>query len=182
MGQVGDLIGAQGTAAAGVFGPAEHPRLEESAIDDQLTAALEQIEQAYLALGSVELVLLVHSQPRHPPAFGGERVTGAGEGLFLHEEFLARRLPLMLRHDRGCVHRFPVFLVSLFACCHVVSPLFSETDRVHGSHTNTDADIERAESNKCGGIPMDSLTAARALAEAGNPVRLSHRTGTLALV
>jgi hypothetical protein len=29
---------------------------------------------------------------------------------------------------------------------------------------------------------MDSLTAARALAEAGNPVRLSHRTGTLALV
>jgi hypothetical protein len=32
----------------------------------------------------------------------------------------------------GCVHRempFPVFLVSLFACCHLISPLFSETDR-----------------------------------------------------
>jgi hypothetical protein len=24
---------------------------------------------------------------------------------------------------------FPVFLVSLFACCHLISPLFSETDR-----------------------------------------------------
>src|SRR5580693_8716355 len=104
MGQVRDLIGAQGAAAAGVLGPAEHPRLEEGAIDDQLGAALEQIEQAYLALGSVELVLLVHSQPRHPSAFGGQRVTGAGQGLLLHQELLARSLPLLLRHDRGCVH------------------------------------------------------------------------------
>src|SRR5262249_31279908 len=51
MGQVGDLIGAQGAAAAGVLGPAEHPGLEEGAIDDQLPAALEQVEQANLALG-----------------------------------------------------------------------------------------------------------------------------------
>jgi hypothetical protein len=34
MGQVGDLIGAQRAAAAGVLGPAEHPGLEEGAIDD----------------------------------------------------------------------------------------------------------------------------------------------------
>src|ERR1700694_2453970 len=131
MGQVGDLIGAQGAAAAGVLGPAEHPGLEEGAIDDQLTAALKQIEQAYLALGAVELVLLLYRQPRHPPAFGGQRVAGAGQGLLLHEELLARSLPLLLRHDRGCVHRempFPVFLVSLRACCHLISPLFSETE------------------------------------------------------
>src|SRR3989454_11981551 len=101
MGQVGHLIGAQGAAAAGVLRPAEHPGLEEGAIDDQLTPALEQIEQAYLALRSVELVLLVHSQPRHPPAFSGQRVTGAGQGLLLHEELLPRSLPLLLRHDRG---------------------------------------------------------------------------------
>src|ERR1700687_1320354 len=102
MSQVRDLIGAQGAAAAGVLRPAEHPWLEEGAIDDQLAAALEQIEQAYTALGSVELVLLVHSQPRHPPALGGQRVTGAGQGLLLREELLARSLPLVLRHDRGC--------------------------------------------------------------------------------
>jgi hypothetical protein len=41
MGQVGDLIGAQGAPAAGVLGPSEHPRLEEGAIEDQLTATLE---------------------------------------------------------------------------------------------------------------------------------------------
>src|SRR6202040_4115280 len=114
MGQVRDLIGAQGAAAAGVLGPAEHSGLEEGAIDDQLPAALEQVEQAYLALGSVELVLLVHSQPRHPPEFGGQRVTGAGQGLLLHEELLPRSLPLLLRHDRGCLHcevLFRTFLV-----------------------------------------------------------------------
>src|SRR5580658_9791570 len=132
MRQVADLIGAQGATAAGVLGPAEHSGLEEGAIEDQLRAALEQIEQAYLALGPVELVLVVHSHPRHPPAFGSQRVTGTGQGLLLREELLARSLPLLLRHVRGCVHRemsFPVFLVSLVACCHLIFPLFSETDR-----------------------------------------------------
>src|SRR6266853_4262864 len=38
MGQVGDLIGAQGAPATGVLGPSEHPGLEEGAIDDQLRA------------------------------------------------------------------------------------------------------------------------------------------------
>jgi len=46
MGQVGDLIRAQGAAAAGVLGPAEHPGLEEGAVNDQLRAALKQIEHA----------------------------------------------------------------------------------------------------------------------------------------
>src|SRR6266478_4977320 len=95
MGQVGYLIGSEGAAAAGMHGPAEDAGLEERAIDDQLTAALEQIEQAYLALGSVELVLLLHGQPRHPPAFGGQRITGAGQVLLLHEQLLARSLPLL---------------------------------------------------------------------------------------
>jgi hypothetical protein len=36
--------------------PAEHSGLEEGAIDDQLPATLEQIEQADLALGSLEFV------------------------------------------------------------------------------------------------------------------------------
>src|SRR5437867_12087900 len=128
MGQMRDLIGAQGAAAAGVLGPAEHPGLEEGAIDDQLPAALEQVEQANLTPGPVELVLLLHRHPRHPSTLGSQRITGAGQGLLLHEELLARSLPLLLRHDRGCLHRemtFRVLLLSLFACCHLISPLFS---------------------------------------------------------
>src|SRR5437763_3949850 len=98
MGQVADLVGSQGAAAAGVLGPAEYPGLEEGAVDDQLTAALEQVEQADLALGPVELVLLLHRHPRHPATLGGQRIAGAGEGLFLREELLPRSLPLLLRH------------------------------------------------------------------------------------
>ena len=41
MGQVGDLIGVQGAAAAGVVWPSQHPRFEECAVDDQLATALE---------------------------------------------------------------------------------------------------------------------------------------------
>jgi hypothetical protein len=78
-----------------MVGPAVHAGFEEGAVDDQLTAALEQVEQAHSALGSVELVLLLHGQPRHPPALGGQRVTGAGQLLLLHEQLLARSLPLL---------------------------------------------------------------------------------------
>src|SRR5580658_9953570 len=116
MGQVSDLIGAQGATAACVFRPPEHSGFEERAIDDQLRAALEQLEQASLALGSVELVLPVDSYPGHPPAFGRQRVTGAGQLLLLNQELLARSLPLLLRYGWRCVDRdrpFPVFLVFL---------------------------------------------------------------------
>ena len=95
MGDVGDLVGHHGAAGAGMLGPAVHAGLEEGAVDDQLTAALEQVEQARLALGPVELVLLLHGQPRHPPTLGGQRVTGAGQLLLLHEQLLARSLPLL---------------------------------------------------------------------------------------
>src|SRR5437762_154457 len=129
MGQVRDLIGAQRAAAAGVLGPAEHSGLEEGAIDDQLTPDLEQVEQAHFALGPLELVLLLHGHPRHAPAFGGQRVTSPGQGLLFHEKLLTCSVPLLRRHDRGCVLwkiPFQLLHVSLLVCCHLISPLFSE--------------------------------------------------------
>src|SRR5262249_36935311 len=66
-----------------------------------LTAAVEEVEQARLALGPLELILFLHGEPRHPPTFGGQRVTGAGQSLLLHEKLLARRLPLLRRYDKG---------------------------------------------------------------------------------
>src|SRR5919106_116690 len=48
------------------------------------------------------------------PAFGGQRVTGAGMGLLLREQLLARRLPRPRRHDRTRGHggrsAFPIVL------------------------------------------------------------------------
>src|SRR6185369_14769208 len=41
MRDVCNLVGDEGTAAAGMLGPAKYARLEERAIDDQLTPAFE---------------------------------------------------------------------------------------------------------------------------------------------
>src|SRR4030095_16293608 len=109
MGQVADLIGAQGATAAGVIWPAEHAGLEEGAIEDQLPPAIEQVEQANLTLGPVELVLLLHSHPRHPSTLGGQRISRAGERLLFHAKPLPRSLPLLLGHDWRHLHRDILF-------------------------------------------------------------------------
>src|SRR6516164_2810095 len=119
-----------------MIGPAENTGLEEGTIDDQLAAALEQIEQAYLAFGSVELILLLHRHPRHPSARGSQRITRAGQLLLLNEQLLARSFPFLRRHDRGCVLwelSFRVLRVSLRACCHLISPVSSEADCDHSA-------------------------------------------------
>src|SRR5215469_16492992 len=105
MRKVAHLIGAQRAAAACVLGPTEHAGLEEGAIDDQLPAAFKKIKQANLTLRTLELVLLLHSHPRHPSALGGQSVTGAGERLLFHEELLPCAIPLLLRLNRRCLHR-----------------------------------------------------------------------------
>src|SRR5215471_1394356 len=113
---VADLVGHQGAAGARVVGPAVHAGLEEGAVDDKLAAALEQAGQAHLAVRPVEHVVLLDRQPRHPPAFGRQRIPGAGHLLFLDEQPLARGLPLLCRDDRRGLHggvslsvRFSVF-------------------------------------------------------------------------
>jgi hypothetical protein len=104
VGDVGDLVRHHGAAPAGVIGPAEHSRLEESTVDDQLTATVEQVEQAGPARRPLERIRRLHGHPRHSPAFRRQGVTGAGLGLFFHEQLLAGRLPRLRRHDRWCVH------------------------------------------------------------------------------
>src|SRR5262249_9218298 len=54
---VSDLVGNHGAAYACMFRPANHAGFEESAVDDQLTTTVEQLEQARLAVRSIELVL-----------------------------------------------------------------------------------------------------------------------------
>src|ERR1700688_4176710 len=125
--------------------PAEHTGLEEGAVEDQLRAALEQVEQADLAVWSIKLVLLLHRHPRHPSTLGGQRIAGAGQCLLLHEKPLARSLPLLLRHDRGCVSwktPFQLLHVSLFACCHIIISLFflKQTEATRSAHFSELAD------------------------------------------
>src|SRR5262249_26411954 len=109
-----------------MLGPAEDAGLEEGAVDDQLTAAFEQVEQAHPALGPVELVGLLHRHPRHPSTLGGQRITRARQCFFLHQPLRPRGRPLLVRHDRRGVHS-EMSLVVLFVCrlvpVHVALPL-----------------------------------------------------------
>src|SRR5919197_3466596 len=126
MGDMRDLIGQHGAANTSMFGPALHAGLEKRAINDQLTAAIEQVEQARLPVGPVELVLFLHRQPRHPSTLGSERITGVRQGFLLHQELLTRSLPLLWRHYFRylflfvhvflLIHFRSVFLMSLFVC------------------------------------------------------------------
>src|SRR6476620_4234369 len=132
MRQMADLIGAKRAAPAGGVAPAKHPGLEKGAIDDQLPAALEQVEQGNLAPGPVEFVGLLHWYPGHPSPLGGQGITGARECLLLQKQPLPRFLPVLLRHHRRRFDRdlpFQVLRVSLVACWHVISPLFSVAGR-----------------------------------------------------
>src|ERR1700677_1279458 len=98
MCEMPDLVSTEGAAPAGMVGPTGHTGFKESAVDDQLTAALEQIEQARLTLGSVGLVTLLACPPRHPPALGGQRITLARELFLLDQQVVAGRKPLLFRY------------------------------------------------------------------------------------
>ena len=93
MRDVRDLVGYHRAADAGMLRPTFHAGLEERAVDDQLTSPLEQVEQARLPRWPVELVILLHGQPRHPPTLGRQGITGAGQRLLLHEQLLTGSLP-----------------------------------------------------------------------------------------
>lgn len=71
VGRVRDLVGHHGPAPAGVVWPAEHSRLEEGTLDDQLTPTAEQVEQTALARGLLERIRRLRGHPGHSPALGG---------------------------------------------------------------------------------------------------------------
>jgi hypothetical protein len=97
----GYLIGAQGAAAACVLGPAKDAGLEEGAINDQLPAPLEQIEQARVALRPLELVCRLDGHPRHSAAIASREWVNA----FSFTKLVARDVSFLRRHDQGCVMR-----------------------------------------------------------------------------
>ena len=97
MGEVGDLVGHHRAAAACMVGPAEHARLVEGAIDDQLAPAFEQVEQAGFAVRSFERIVLLDRQPWHPPALRRKGVAGAGHGFLFDQQLLPGGVPFFGR-------------------------------------------------------------------------------------
>ena len=90
------------------FWIALHARIEEEAVDDELPAPLEEVEQGHGAARTLEAVLLLHGHPRHPAPRCGQRVAGAGQLLLLDQQFLTGCLPCLRRNDLRHLHcEFP---------------------------------------------------------------------------
>jgi len=71
-------------------------RVEHEVVDDQLPAAVEEVEQRRLAVRSVEDVFLVDPDHRESASLGVQPVSGAGEVLLLGEQPLTRDQPLVM--------------------------------------------------------------------------------------
>ena len=71
-------------------------RAEHEVIDDELAAAAEQFAEGDAALFALEHIIGLDFLPRERTPLGGERLAGAGEGLFLLEQPQPRRSPVGL--------------------------------------------------------------------------------------
>jgi len=79
--------------------------------DDELPAPLEQVEQASLAVRTLEDVLLLDPDHRQPAALGVQLVLPPGELLLPGQQLLAGSKPLVSRHDFRKTHCVLLFVV-----------------------------------------------------------------------
>lgn len=102
MGQVRQVVGEHGAARAalGVLGDL-HSRVQEEAVDDQLSTTVEQVEQAHLARGTFEAIVVLDSDHGQLAALRSERVPRAGQLFLLDQQRLALGVPLCFGHDSG---------------------------------------------------------------------------------
>jgi hypothetical protein len=91
LAQPADLVGGGGATRAALL----PVRAEHEVVHHQLRPALEQVEQADRPVRALERVRLVHPDHRQPTAVGVDPVTGPGQFLLLHQQFLTRGKPLL---------------------------------------------------------------------------------------
>ena len=73
-------------------------------VDDQLTAAIEELGERLLAFRPVEDVLLLHPHPGQLAALPAQLIAEPGEFLFLFQMPLPRGEPLISGHDFRALH------------------------------------------------------------------------------
>src|SRR5918993_4078171 len=94
--QVAQLVGVHRAAGTAALRVDVHVRIHEEPVDDELPAAVEELEQRRVpAAGRGEAIVLLHADHRHAPALGGHGVARAGVRLLLDEQRLARGAPLL---------------------------------------------------------------------------------------
>src|SRR5258708_12569451 len=94
VGEVSDVVDEHRAAIAARIRPARHIRREHEVVDDQLAAALEQIEQARFTAQPLEDVALVDPGHWQPSALCRQRASRPGGPLFPNEQPSPPCLPL----------------------------------------------------------------------------------------
>src|SRR5690242_3317881 len=79
-------------------------RIKHEVVDDQLLAAVKEIEQADLAVRAIEDVLLVNPDHRQSAAFRIEPVSRVGSFLLFKKQVVARDKPLIACNNSRRVH------------------------------------------------------------------------------
>src|SRR4029077_10055108 len=99
MGKVPDLIDEHRTSRAASRRPTIDPRGEHEVVEDELSASFEQVEEAHLAGGGNENIVLVDSDHWQPSALRGQDIARMRGRLFLVKERVKGPLPFGLRRD-----------------------------------------------------------------------------------
>src|SRR5829696_5158419 len=87
MEQVAQLVGVHRAAGAAALRVDVHVRIHEEPVHDELTAAVEEVEQRRVpAAGRGEAIAVLHADHRHAAAFGRKGVTRTGVRLLLLEQ------------------------------------------------------------------------------------------------
>jgi hypothetical protein len=94
MGEVPDLVDEHRTAGTACRRPPLDAGGEHEVVEDELAAALEQVEEALGTVRPLEDVVLVDPDHRQPAALGGQRVPRPGGLLLLHEQPFAGNQPV----------------------------------------------------------------------------------------
>src|SRR5439155_16807202 len=80
-------------------------RAEHEVVDEQLTAAVEQVRKRARAVVGVEAVLLLESNPRQLASLPRQLVTHAGVLLLTYEQIVTGSCPLLAVYDLVLGHQ-----------------------------------------------------------------------------
>src|SRR5437899_12233274 len=78
---------------------------EHEVVEDELTAPLEEVDEARFAVRALKRVVPFDPDHRQAAALGGARVSRPGRLLFLRTQLLESGFPFLLRDDSRELHR-----------------------------------------------------------------------------
>jgi len=125
-------------------------RVEHEVVDDELAAALEQVEQSHAAVRAFEAVRLLDLDHRQPPTFDAQLVSRSGSRFLLGQQLLASHQPLASGNDVLVHFQFlQLLLVSLAG--------YAPASRVRGERSQSRPRLGSVLSCACAAQKLDRV-------------------------